>query len=91
MSNSILPPTFLLCAGASTAPSDAGGAAPPATTLPPKVIQLAESNSKSPNKLGDKYLDGKSGGMYGIGGGEPHAKYFKNSMKKIPRCCAASR
>jgi len=44
--------SILLCAGASTARSDAGGAAPPAATLPPKVIQLAESNSKSPNKTG---------------------------------------
>ena len=83
--------SILLCAGASTVRSDAGGAALPATTLPPKVIQLAESNSKSPNKLGDKFLDGKSGGIYGIGSSEPHAKYFKSRMKKIPRCCAVSK
>jgi hypothetical protein len=82
--------SILLSAGASTARGDAGGTAPPIATLPPKVIQLADSNTKSPNKLGDKYLDGKAGGIYGIGGSEPHVKYFKNKKKKPRPCCGAT-
>src|SRR5262249_37925883 len=46
------------------------------------LMQVADWNSKSPNKLGDKSLDGKAGGIYGIGGSEPHVKYFKSRMKK---------
>src|SRR5262245_49638610 len=75
----------------SMAQEGAGGTASAATTLSPKLIQLAESNTKSPNKLADKYMPGAAGGIYGIGGSEPKAKYFKSRMKKIPRCCAASR
>jgi len=77
-------------AQAATAQGDAGGTAPAATTLSPKVILLAESNTKSPNKLGDKSLDGKAGGVYGIGSSEPHVKYFKNKKKKPRRCCGAA-
>jgi hypothetical protein len=62
----------------------------PVTKMQTGVTQVAESNSKSPNKLGDKYLDGKAGGFYGIGGSEPHVKYFKSRMKKIPPCCGSS-
>ena len=86
--------SILLTAGgaqASAAPGDAGDAAAVATTSAPKVIQLAGAFNKSPNKGADKYLAGQAGGRYGIGGTEPKVKYSKNKMKKIPRCCAASR
>jgi hypothetical protein len=76
-------------AQASTTERDAGGAAPTAMTLSPKVIQLAGSFTNSPGKLADKYLSGQAGGRYGIGGSEPRVKYFKSRMKKIPRCCEA--
>jgi hypothetical protein len=69
-------------AQASTTQGDAGGTAPAAMTLSPKVIQLAGSFNKSPNKLADKYLSGQAGGRYGIGGSEPRVKYFKNKIKK---------
>src|SRR5262245_61223846 len=75
----------------SMAQGGAGGTTSAPTTLAPSAIQLAESNTKSPNKLADKFMSGAAGGIYGIGGGEPKAKYFKSRMKKIPRCCAASR
>ena len=68
---------------------DASGTAPASMTVSPKVIQLAAAFNKSPNKLADKYLSGQAGGRYGIGGSEPRVKYFKNRMKKIPRCCEA--
>ncbi len=76
-------------AEASTTQGDTGGTAPAATSLSPKVIQLAGSFHNSPAKLGDKHLSGQAGGRYGIGGSEPRVKYFKNRMKKIPRCCEA--
>ena len=81
--------SILLSAGGVQASlgQDEGGDTAPATTLPPKVIQLAGS----PNKLGDKSLSGLAGGFYGIGGNEPKAKYFRSRVKKIPRCCAAAK
>ena len=54
------------------------------------VIQLAGSFHNSNAKLADKTLGGQAGGMHGIGGSEPHAKYFKSRMKKIPRCCTGT-
>ena len=78
-------------AQASTTQRAAGGTAPAAMTVSPKFIQLAGAFNKSPNTLADKYLSGQAGGRYGIGGSEPRVKYFKNRMKKIPRCCEASR
>jgi hypothetical protein len=41
------------------------------------LMQVAQSNSKSPNKLADKYLDGKAGGFYGIGGKRATCKVFQ--------------
>jgi len=84
--------TCLLSAAGAYATTTEGGVASiaPAVGAQSGLIQVAESNSKSPNKLGDKYLDGKAGGFYGIGGSEPHVKYFKSRMKKIPRCCTAA-
>lgn len=60
--------TLLSTAGAQAAAtqSDAGD---------PRIIQVAEANTKSPNKLADKYMSGRSGGRYGIGGTE--SKIFK--------------
>jgi hypothetical protein len=58
-----------------------------AIEMPFAAVQVAESNIKSPNKLGDKYLDGKAGAIYRIGGSEPHVKYFKSRVKRIPLCC----
>jgi len=81
--------SILLGAGGvqvSMAQEDAGRTAP-ATTLSPKLLQLAGS----PNKLADKSMAGLAGGFYGIGGNEPRAKYFRSRMKKIPRCCTASK
>jgi len=40
------------------------------SSTPFRPIQLAGSFHSSPNKLNDKYLVGKSGGRYGIGGSE---------------------
>lgn len=74
----------------ASAPVSAAGSAP-VTVLSPKTIQLAGSFHNSTAKLGDKSLDGKAGAIYGIGGSEPHVKYFKSRMKKIPRCCSASK
>ena len=82
---------LLATAGAAHASIAAGGPAAADITLSPKLIQLAGSFHNSNAKLGDKTLTGQAGGIYGIGGGEPHVKYFKNRMSKIPRCCAASR
>jgi hypothetical protein len=62
-----------------------------ATTMPYGLLQVAESNTKSPNKGADKYMSGQGGGRYGIGGSEPKVKYFNAKMKKIPRCCVASK
>jgi len=76
-------------AQASMAQVDADRAVP-ATASSPKPLQLAGAFAKSTNKLGDKYLDGKAGGIYGIGGSEPHVKYFKSRMPKIPRCCTGT-
>jgi hypothetical protein len=73
-------------AHATTTQSDVATIASPADAQT-GLMQLAESNSRSPNKLDDKYLDGKAGGIYGIGGSEPHVKYFKNKMKKPKPCC----
>jgi hypothetical protein len=63
---------------------------PAAIRAPSGTIQLAGSFHSSNAKAGDKLLGGMAGGRYGIGGSEPKAKYFKNKMKKIPRCCANS-
>ena len=79
-------PTLLVCAGLLSA-----GGAQAGTTLSPKVIQLAGSFQNSTAKLGDKSLTGQAGGIYGIGGSEPHAKYFNSRMRKLQRCCAASK
>jgi hypothetical protein len=54
-------------AQAATTPGDA---VPAAARMPAGALELAEANHNSPNKLGDKYLTGKSGGRYGIGGTE---------------------
>ena len=48
--------------------------------------EQAGSFHNSPAKLNDKYLAGKSGGWYGIGG--PESKIFKK--KKIAACCNTS-
>src|SRR5262245_1319493 len=53
----------------------ARASATPGDAANPRTIQVAESNTKSPNKLADKYLSGRSGGRYGIGGTE--SKIFK--------------
>jgi hypothetical protein len=63
---------------------------PAAIRVSSGAIQLAGSFHNSNAKGGDKLLSGQAGGRYGIGGSEPKAKYFKNKMKKIPRCCANS-
>lgn len=63
---------------------------PAAIRVSSGAIQLAGSFHSSNAKAGDKLLAGLAGGRYGIGGSEPKAKYFKNRMKKIPRCCANS-
>ena len=51
-----------------------------ATRIPSGVIQLAGSYFNSPGKLNDKYLAGKAGGRYGIGGSE--SVVFKKKKKK---------
>lgn len=48
----------------------AQASATPGDETDPRIVQVAESNIKSPNKLADKYLSGRSGGRYGIGGTE---------------------
>jgi len=48
----------------------------------------AGSFHNSPAKLNDKYLAGKSGGWYGIGG--PESKIFKKKTKIVP-CCNNSK
>lgn len=79
--------TLLLAAGLSSAGAPAamaqgysGDPVPAASRMPSAVIQLAESNTKSANKLADKYLAGKAGGRYGIGGTE--SVVFKKKKKK---------
>lgn len=57
-------------ARAATAPSPWGDPAP-AAEMAPGIMQLAGS----PNKLGDKFMAGRAGGRYGIGGTE--SKIFK--------------
>jgi len=59
----------------------------PVTRAQARIIQLAGSFHNSTAKLGDKSLSGQAGGFYGIGGSEPHVKYFKK--KKPPQCCAS--
>jgi len=75
--------TLLLGAGtlsaASAQATTTQDPVPAATTMPSGVIQLAESNQRSAGKLGDKYLDGKAGGRYGIGGEE--SKIFKRNKQ----------
>jgi hypothetical protein len=51
-----------------------------ATKVPPDAIQLAGSFQNSTAKLADKYLAGRSGGRYGIGGTE--SVIFKKKKKK---------
>jgi len=53
---------------------------PAATNMLPAAIQLAGSFQNSTAKLADKYLAGKSGGRYGIGGTE--SVVFKKKKKK---------
>ena len=48
---------------------------PAATKIPSGVIQLAEGG-----KLGDRYLAGRAGGRYGIGGTE--SRKFKKKRSK---------
>ena len=57
------------------------------TEMPAGTVQLAGSFHNSPAKLNDKYLAGKSGGWYGIGG--PESKIFRK--KKIVPCCNNSK
>ncbi len=40
------------------------------TRMPPGAIQLAGSYQRSSAKSGDKYLAGRAGGRYGVGGSE---------------------
>ena len=79
---------LLISVGAQAATTQ-GYPVPEATKIPSGAIQLAGSFHNSPNKGGDKLLSGQAGSRYGIGGSEPKAKYFKDRMKKIPRCCEA--
>ena len=58
-------------------PADSTSAA---TRMPPDAIQLAGSFQNSTAKLADKYLAGRSGGRYGIGGTE--SVVFKKKKKK---------
>jgi|SRR5215470_1267186 len=69
-------------AHATTTVGDIANVAPMKQALT-GVIRLAGSFHNSPAKLNDKYLAGKSGGWYGIGG--PESKIFKK--KKIVPCC----
>jgi hypothetical protein len=54
--------------------------APAATRLPPAMVQLAGSFQNSTAKLADKYLAGRAGGRYGIGGTE--SVVFKKKKSK---------
>jgi hypothetical protein len=56
--------------------------------MPAGIIQLAGSFHNSTGKLNDKYLAGKSGGWYGIGG--PESKIFKKKRKIVPCCNSKS-
>jgi len=58
------------------------------TEMPAGIIQLAGSFHNSTGKLNDKYLAGKSGGWYGIGG--PESKIFKKKRKIVPCCNSKS-
>ena len=58
-------------------PADSTSAA---TRIRPDAIQLAGFFQNSTAKLGDKYLAGRSGGRYGIGGTE--SVVFKKIKKK---------
>jgi hypothetical protein len=69
---------LLSSAGAQAATSYSAN--PATTTMPSGVIQLAGSYFNSPGKLNDKYLAGKAGGRYGIGGSE--SVIFKKKKKK---------
>jgi len=73
----LLGPGLLSSAGARAAATQGDPVTPmsAATKMPSSVIQLAGSFRNSNAKLGDKYLQGKSGGRYGIGGTE--SKIFK--------------
>jgi hypothetical protein len=53
---------------------------PAATKVPSDAIRLAGSFQNSTAKLADKYLAGRSGGRYGIGGTE--SVIFKKKKKK---------
>jgi hypothetical protein len=65
-------------AQAATTPRCSGG--PTATKAGAGVVLLAESNTRSSNKLADKYMAGRAGGRYGIGGSE--SVVFKKKKKK---------
>ena len=80
---------LLMSAGAVAATTQRCSA-PATIQVASGAIQLAGSFHSSNAKGGDKLMSGLAGGRYGIGGSEPKAKYFKNRMKKIPRCCANS-
>jgi hypothetical protein len=54
--------------------------AAPSTRISPGAIQLAGAFQMSNAKLADKYLAGKAGGRYGIGGTE--SVIFKKKKKK---------
>jgi hypothetical protein len=73
---------------ATTAQGYSGDRMPKVTDLPLGAIQLAGSFHNSPAKLNDKYLAGKSGGWYGIGG--PESKIVKKKKKIVP-CCSNSK
>jgi hypothetical protein len=80
--------TLLIVAGllgpaaarAATTQGDPAASTPAATNMLPDAIQLAGSFQNSTAKLADKYLTGRSGGRYGIGGSE--SVVFKKKKQK---------
>lgn len=66
---------------------DSAGDRTATISMPAGTVELAGSFHNSPAKLNDKYLAGKSGGWYGIGG--PESKIFKK--KKLVPCCNNSK
>jgi hypothetical protein len=80
----------LASAHATATQGDVSNVASAPSAQPEVVLRLAGSFHSSNAKLGDKSLDGRAGGIYGVGGSEPHVRYFKSRMKKIPRCCTGT-